>query len=444
MTLRLLLVRHGLSSFNLQNRIQGRNDLSTLTEEGTLQAKKARLKLADLSIDSVYSSPLQRAADTTKELLKDRNSELKIIYDKNLLEVDLGQWSGLTSEEVQSNYPEQFGIWKKNPNALVLTKEDGSQYKPIKDLMDQAEEFIANLLNRHDPIKEENVLIVGHNAILRCIILQLIGKPENGFRRIRLDNASISVIKINSGLKKGSNNTQIESLNITSHLGSPFPKQKSNARIILVRHGETNWNKEGRFQGQIDIPLNDNGKKQANAANKFLRNTEFSKVFSSSMSRPLETAKIILKNNSNIKIKCIEELIEIGHGQWEGKLESEIKNSWGGLLKEWQVSPEKVQMPDGETIQDVWDRAVGCWMQICDSLSSTDTALVVAHDAVNKTIICNLLGLSPSDIWMIKQGNGGITVIDIPDDEEGLAIITSLNITSHLGGLIDCTAQGAL
>ena len=136
--------------------------------------------------------------------------------------------------------------------------------------------------------------------------------------------------------------------------------------------------------------------------------------------------------------------MEINHGLWEGKLEKEIQKQWPSLLAEWQKRPEIVQMPEGENIQEVWNRSVACWEQISKSLVSNETALVVAHDAVNKTIICNLLGLSSSDIWKIKQGNGGVTVVDISKDPSQPNIISCLNLTSHLGGLIDSTAAGAL
>ncbi len=443
MTLRLILIRHGLSSFNLQNRIQGRNDLSKLTEDGIVQAKKSGQELKDISIQGVYSSPLQRAADTTKELIKCREDQLNIIYNKNLLEVDLAQWSGMTTEQVKSEFPEQYLIWKGSPHELILKREDNSDYKPIEELMEQGGRFLENIFKNHNPSKDENLLIVGHNAILRCIVLKLLGEPANGFRRIRLDNASISIVKINPDSTR-EYSVQIESLNGTSHLEEQLPVKGPHARIILVRHGETNWNREGRFQGQIDIPLNETGKKQASAAKEFLSGITFDKAYSSSMSRPLETAQIILEDYSDIGIQCTDELVEIGHGLWEGKLESEINDSWGDLLKEWQATPEEVQMPEGENIQAVWTRAVNYWDVICNSLSSKETALVVAHDAVNKTILCHLLGLTPADIWMIKQGNGGVTIIDLSYGSEQPSIVTSLNITSHLGGVFDRTAQGAL
>ena len=214
--------------------------------------------------------------------------------------------------------------------------------------------------------------------------------------------------------------------------------------MILVRHGETDWNKAGRFQGQIDIPLNDNGRGQAAAARDFLSNVTINRAWSSTMSRPTETAEIILQAHANVPLSQTEGLVEIGHGLWEGKLESEIRDGWSELLDTWKHSPETVQMPEGETIQDVWARSVKSWGDIAASLKPEETALVVAHDAVNKTILCDLLGLTPADIWAVKQGNGGVTVVDIALDSSQPAVVTCLNLTSHFGSVIDRTAAGAL
>lgn len=98
MTLRLIFVRHGLSSFNKEGRIQGRNDLSTLTREGQLQAEAAGKTISSIPIDAIYSSPLQRASETTRIIIKQHQSELQATYTDELLEVDLGPWSGLTKK----------------------------------------------------------------------------------------------------------------------------------------------------------------------------------------------------------------------------------------------------------------------------------------------------------------------------------------------------------
>ncbi len=442
MTLRLIFIRHGLSSFNKEGRIQGRNDLSTLTEEGQLQAEAAGKTICTIPIDAIYSSPLKRASTTTEIINKQLKNKVEVIYTNDLLEVDLGPWSGLTKTELKKLYPEKISIWEKEPRELSIRREDGSSFQPIKELFTQAENFLKFLFEAHTD-SNKTILIVAHNAILRCLILKLINEPSKGFRRIKLDNTSISILNIDFN-KWEDRQVQIQCLNNTAHLKPRLPEKGNNKRIILVRHGETDWNQQGRFQGQIDIPLNKNGHVQAKAASKFLKDVVIDKAFSSSLSRPKETAQIILKEHQGIKISLKEKLIEIGHGKWEGKLESEIKSDWPDLLETWKRFPEKVQMPEGENIQEVSIRSITGWTEICKDLKNSETALVVAHDAVNKTILCHLLGLAPSEIWMIKQGNGGITVIDLSENENQPDVITCLNITSHLGGIIDSTAAGAL
>lgn len=442
MPLRLLLVRHGLSSFNKERRIQGRDDLSNLSEEGHEQARALGRSLQDVNIQSVYSSPLQRAAATTASLLETQGGQVPDpVFDDGLLEVDLEPWSGQTIDELMQGSTEAYKIWKQRPMELELHRRDGSSYKPLPELMEQARGFISTLLERHPATGNDTVLVVAHNAILRCLMLVLLGEPDHGFRRLRVDNTSLSVFNIRPG--DNGPQVQIECLNSTTHL-QPLPEKGKNARLILVRHGETDWNKAGRFQGQIDIPLNENGRRQAAAARDFLKDIPIDRAWSSTLSRPTETAQIILEAHPDVPLTQIDGLVEIGHGVWEGKLESEIREDWSELLDTWKRAPETVQMPEGETIQDVWARSVRSWGEIAGELKPEETVLVVAHDAVNKTILCDLLGLTPSDIWAVKQGNGGVTVVDIAADPGQPAVVTCLNLTSHFGSVIDRTAAGAL
>jgi len=440
--LRLLLVRHGLSSFNKERRIQGRDDLSNLSEEGHEQARALGRSLQDVSIQAVYSSPLQRAAATTASLLETQGGQAPDpVFDDGLLEVDLEPWSGQTIGELMQGSTEAYKIWKQRPMELELQRRDGSSYKPLPELMEQARGFISTLLERHPATGNDTVLVMAHNAILRCLMLVLLGEPDHGFRRLRVDNTSLSVFNIRLG--DNGPQVQIECLNSTTHL-QPLPEKGKNARLILVRHGETDWNKAGRFQGQIDIPLNENGRRQAAAARDFLKDIPIDRAWSSTLSRPTETAQIILEAHPDVPLTQIDGLVEIGHGVWEGKLESEIREDWSELLDTWKRAPETVQMPEGETIQDVWARSVRSWGEIAGELKPEETVLVVAHDAVNKTILCDLLGLTPADIWAVKQGNGGVTVVDIAADPGQPAVVTCLNLTSHFGSVIDRTAAGAL
>jgi probable phosphoglycerate mutase len=162
------------------------------------------------------------------------------------------------------------------------------------------------------------------------------------------------------------------------------------------------------------------------------------------MARPRRTAEVILESHPEIELALSEGLVEIGHGLWEGRLEREIAADWPELLADWKVAPHTVQMPEGETIHEVWGRALSSWEAIAHSLEDGQTGLVVAHDAVNKTILCALLGLGPADIWAVKQGNGGVTVVDYPHGPGGGPVVACLNLTHHLGGVLDQTAAGAL
>lgn len=443
--LRIVLVRHGLSSFNIEKRIQGRDDLSSLTETGQEQARRTGQALQGLAIHAIYSSPLRRAADTARLLVQAQGSGVAIQHEQDLLEIDLTPWTGLTPIDLAERDPEGLALWKSAPERLRLQHADGGDYSPLGELMEQAGRFLSNLLQRHGG-RDQTVLVVAHNAILRVLLLQLLGLPLDHFRRLRIDNASLSVLNLlppPQGATKPFA-IQIESLNGVSHLGTPLPALAAGSRVLLVRHGETDWNRQGRFQGQIDIPLNSNGWSQARAAGTFLASTRIDRAYSSSMARPRQTAEAILSAHPGVPLTTLKGLVEIGHGLWEGCLESEIGEGWPQLLADWKRAPEIVQMPEGESIQQVWDRAMDTWQRIVASLAPGETALVVAHDAVNKAILCALLGLGPGDIWAIKQGNGGVTVIDHPQGPGENPTVTSLNITAHLGGVLDRTAAGAL
>ncbi|MFO7629513.1 MAG: histidine phosphatase family protein [Prochlorococcaceae cyanobacterium] len=444
MALRILLVRHGLSSFNIEHRVQGRDDLSSLTSEGHDQARRCGEALRELPLQAAYTSPLSRARDTAASLLTSHGGGLLAEQDETLLEIDLAPWSGLSREELGQRFPEAYRIWRRAPEQLQLTRADGSTYAPVPELIGQAGRFLDGLLARHpDPSIDQTVLVVAHNAILRALVLQLLQLPAAMFQRLRFDNASISVFNLERR-SDGGRTVQVELLNGTAHLGQALPPRSEGPRLLLVRHGETDWNRQGRFQGQIDIPLNDNGRLQAEAAARFLADVEIHRAYTSSMARPRQTAEAILEGRRAIPLVSQQGLVEIGHGLWEGCLESEIAATWPELLADWQRSPQTVQMPEGETIHDVWSRSCRNWGTIAASLEPSETALVVAHDAVNKTILCDLLGLGPADIWAIKQGNGAVTVIDYPAGADRHPLVSCLNLTAHLGGVLDRTAAGAL
>ncbi|WP_413173507.1 histidine phosphatase family protein [Anabaena azotica] len=445
---RVIIVRHGQSTYNIERRIQGRTDASTLTDKGRSDAGKAGQALSNIAFKAIYSSPLNRAK-TTAEIIRgelvEKSAEIQV--SEQLVEVDLPLWAGMLSADVKEKFPDDYSIWKQRPHELRMIVNDAQgtqELFPVLALYEQAKQFWQEILSRH---QGETILIVGHNGINRALISTALGIPPSGYHGLQQSNCAISVLNFAGGL---GDTVQLESMNQTQHLGDTLPSLRPNHkgfRLLLVRHGETEWNRQGKFQGQIDVPLNDNGRSQAGKAGEFLQDVALDFAFSSTMARPKETAEIILQKHPHIKLELLDGLREISHGLWEGKFESEIEQEFPGELERWRTVPAQVQMPEGENLQQVWERSVAAWQSILQSaeVNQRQIGLVVAHDATNKTLLCHILGLSPENFWNFRQGNGAVSVIDYPLGASGLPVLQAMNITGHLsGGVLDKTAAGAL
>ncbi|MBD2538020.1 histidine phosphatase family protein [Coleofasciculus sp. FACHB-SPT36] len=447
MNTRVILVRHGQSSYNSERRIQGRCDESILTEKGRATARQLGATLSNLKIDAIYSSPLQRAKATAEIVQSSLATPAPLTASDNLMEIDLPLWQKMLSVEVQEKFPEDYQCWHERPQEFrmsVPTPEGLKEHFPVLAIYEQARQFWQETLSRHPG---ETILIVGHNGINRALLSTAIGISPQRYHSIQQSNCGISVLNFAAGWGKPA---QLESMNLTAHVGEVLPKPRPGhrgLRLLLVRHGETDWNRQKRFQGQIDVPLNDNGREQARKAAEFLKDVPIDFAVTSPMLRPKETAEIILKYHPNLQIDLQASFAEIGHGLWEGKFEEEIELSYPGMLEQWRESPETVQMPEGENLQQVWDRAIAAWQDMVASYSGDrpKTGLVVAHDATNKVLLCYLLGLNPENFWSIKQGNGAVTVIDYLQGPESTPVLQAMNVTTHLGGgVLDQTAAGAL
>lgn len=445
MTTRVIIVRHGQSSYNAQKMIQGRCNESVITEKGEQQANLLGNALKNIKIDGFYSSPLQRAYKTAEIIQKLNDYQPNLVITEKLLEINLPLWEKWKKEDVKRDYPEEYKLWKEKPHEFKMVVE-GEEFYPVLDLYRQAQTFWQEIIPQH---QNETILITAHNGINRCLILTALGVSPSYYHTIQQSNCCINVLNFTGNFGES---VQLESLNQTSHLGMPLPdfrpEQKQGLRLLLVRHGETEWNRMSRFQGVKDIPLNDNGRQQAQLASDFLKDVSIDFAVTSPLSRPKETAEIILQNHPHVTLTTKKDLEEISHGLWEGKLEKEIEAEYPGLLAQWKEKPETVQMPEGENLQQVWERAIDSWQEIIkENLEEgkMKTGLVTAHDAINKVIICYLLGLKPANFWNIKQGNGAVTVIDYPQGLDGMPIFQAINITTHLSNSVfDRTAAGAL
>ena len=187
-------------------------------------------------------------------------------------------------------------------------------------------------------------------------------------------------------------------------------------RLFLVRHGETNWNREGRIQGQQDTPLNLRGLEQARRVAERLRGHPFALVVSSPLSRALQTARAIHgASDSPVPLQVDEGLTEIHHGDWEGRLAQEVRATWPSLLDRWHERPEEVRMPGpgGETLEEVRDRAVAAAERLAATCPVEGDLCLASHDAVLKVLLCHWMGAPLGSFWRFVIPNGGLNLVEL-------------------------------
>jgi len=197
-------------------------------------------------------------------------------------------------------------------------------------------------------------------------------------------------------------------------------------KIIIARHGQTEWNVGEVFRGRIDVDLDETGVKQAGLLAEYLSGREIEAIYSSPLKRALNTAGAIARRH-NLEVEVAPRLIDFNFGKWQGLPHQEVKEKYKELYTEWTRNPQQVRMPDGERLDDIRERAIS----VVDEVTARyeGTIVLVAHRVVNKVLICALLGLDNSHFWDIKQDTCGITTFVY---ENGRFILIEHNNTSYL------------
>jgi phosphoserine phosphatase len=204
-------------------------------------------------------------------------------------------------------------------------------------------------------------------------------------------------------------------------------------KLYLVRHGETLWNTQHRMQGcGNDIELTENGKTQAEALAERLKDTNIDRIFSSSLSRAYQTAKIIAKQH-NIDVESCSEFKEINFGKWEGMYYTEIMEQYPEILKVWKTTPHLAVVPEAETIEELQRKSMTKLRQLLEDNKDKDI-MVVSHGISSKLMILAIMNMQLSDLHRIRQDN---TALNIFDYNDGLFDIITLNDICHLNGIYD-------
>jgi len=196
--------------------------------------------------------------------------------------------------------------------------------------------------------------------------------------------------------------------------------------LILIRHGETKWNKLKKYQGHMDIELNDWGRKQSEEAAKELANLEVDYFASSDLKRAKETAEIIAAFHDN-NVSEYKELREMNFGDWEGKRFQEIQNQNPLDFQKWIKDPVKYSPPSGESLEEFQERVLIGFNKILQK--ETKRNVIITHGGVIMIYLASILELSLINYRKFEVANTGITKIDIYDNNYVLKLFNS---QSHL------------
>jgi phosphoserine phosphatase len=202
-------------------------------------------------------------------------------------------------------------------------------------------------------------------------------------------------------------------------------------RLVLVRHGESEWNRIGRYQGQADAPLSELGLRQADALANRLRHEEIDAIYTSPLQRARRTADAIARFHPSVPFAEERALLEIHHGEWQGLLAAEVRERYPDLLEEWRTYPTRCQMPGGESFSNILKRTLNLREQLCRQ-HGEGTVLVSTHDVVVKILIADALGMHMDRINRLWITNASISVIEYT---ESLPFLVSLSEACHLGHL---------
>jgi broad specificity phosphatase PhoE len=183
--MRILLLRHGATDWNLQKRCQGATDLE-LNEVGCRQAEELARRLKRERINAIYSSPLKRAVQTAA--LIGREHRLAVTIDERLRELDHGELEGMTFSEIKAARPEFLRAWREKPAELPVPGGE-----KLVDVGERVWEAMARIVRRHGA--EETLVIVSHQFPILSLLCRITGTPLDQYRSFHLDPCGIVLVK---------------------------------------------------------------------------------------------------------------------------------------------------------------------------------------------------------------------------------------------------------
>jgi broad specificity phosphatase PhoE len=199
-------------------------------------------------------------------------------------------------------------------------------------------------------------------------------------------------------------------------------------QFILVRHGETEWNRVERFRGRADIPLNDTGRAQAQKLAARLAGEKIRAVYSSPLQRAVQTATPVAEA-LRLKVKPHANLLDVDYGAWEGLSPEEAQAKFPEDYDRWLTTPRRVKFPGGESLRLVRVNIGNLLSELAEKHSG-ETVALVTHKVPCLVTMCYVLGLTNDSIWKLRIDLAAINRFERREDK---FVVTQLNSREHLG-----------
>ncbi|KAG2280147.1 probable 2-carboxy-D-arabinitol-1-phosphatase isoform X2 [Brassica napus] len=416
---RVVLVRHGQSTWNEEGRIQGSSDFSVLTNKGESQADISRQMLINDSFDVCFTSPLKRSKKTAEIIWGSREAEMIFNYD--LREIDLYSFQGLLKKEGKSKFGEAFRQWQEDPANFVI---DG--HYPVRELWSRARSCWNGVLAH----ESNSVLVVAHNAVNQALVSTAIGLGTEYFRRLLQSNCGVSVLDFTPRADGGSPHVCLNRLNQTPSsplAGGSSGGKKASKQIILVCHGQSD-----NEASTNDQPMNMLGVIQSQKTAELLLDLRVTSIVCSSTTASIETAGVISRVQEAAGYLGVDSVPRYVNTKQMNELDVEdvILKSNKDTQRGW------LSQLDEETVSTLWNRSKKAWKSLLDKLSNEDTGdamVVVGSSVAHISLIAQCLNLEKKCPGLFHLDAGSISVIDFPDGPIQRGVIRCTNYTAHLG-----------
>ncbi|KAG0565020.1 hypothetical protein KC19_8G156800 [Ceratodon purpureus] len=442
---RVVLVRHGESTWNAIGRIQGSSDFAVLTPKGVSQAETSRQMLLGDNFDSCFYSPLARTKRTAEIIWDAREKPMVSLFD--LREIDLYSFQGLYKQEGKDRYGENYRMWQKDAANFEI---DG--HYPVRELWARAQSCWQSILNS-DGI---SILVVAHNAVNQALVATATGLGPEYFRQLLQSNCGVSVLDFTPRMSGDlPPYVCLDRLNQT-----PSPPlivsggRKALTRVLLVCHGATDSSIQRRFPASANENVNVLGSIQSGKVAELLLDVNVDVVLHGPGSCAKHTADYITQVQEAadcLGVNCLPRYVDtkelsglrdMDWGEWQGKPKESVVEP-----ERWQDYLQHEVVPGAESLSSLWERAGDAWQTVLNELgnlavssdsddpkeSKERTVVVVSHPTVHITMLAHCLGLSQAALGSYHLDTGSLSVVDFPDGASGRGIVRCLNYTAHLG-----------